>query len=478
MNQKALCLIFILGFILIACSKSDDSSSSSGLAPENVKGREFRLYSQPPRWSVRMTLGEKPTDAALQVNSDSYIITNPAVYYQKTGANTASLSCNFGAHVVMGGNILNSYHGYDLQLVFTTPNQGKYIGVYRNQPEGGNTEKTSGYFAFDTEETPDFDTDVDDDEEPEIDYSQLTGSWMYSMNGITKYLTFKSANEYLIVISGNGMYGTESGRYILDKEEALVYLEAEGDKSVTQYKIVLLESDELEWKQYDTVGNTYLNSEIFFNSNTDGTETKPGQDDDTPVGSEVLLIDISSVQSNEFLYQIRYKTPGSYNSSTYITAGLCYGTTRHPTITDNTTQMTTIRPNSDSYSVINNLKPGTVYYMRAYSINKGVVTYYQENRIETVGNSIIAQITPYEGNTVNVKYAINEEGTFKVELSSYNPVSGNSIMVKDFGYKQKGASQSLKITYPYEWEDRRYLVLTIQNIATGLVYQSNFQYRP
>lgn len=484
MNQKTCCLIFILGLVLAACSKSEGPSSSSGLAPDDVAGREFRLYSNPPRWSVRMIPGEEPTESALQVNSSSYMITSPAVYYQKTGANTASLSCNFGAHTVIGGNILNSYHEYELQLVFTTPNQGHYTGIYRNQPEGGKVEETSGYFAFDTEEDPDFDPD---DDETETDYSRLTGSWSYTANGITKYLTMRADKSYLIVVSGKGMYGTESGKYAVDQKNALIYLKADGNGTATRYKIILLDPDELEWKQYDANTGAYLHSEIFSPSATDGTENGPGQgggddgedDNDNPATSEALLVHLSSVQSDRVLFQIRYKNPGAYHGNDkYLQAGLCYGMTQHPTITDNTTRLERIIPEDDSYSVVGNLKQGTVYYMRPYSIDKGTVTYYQESRVETVGNSIVARISPYEGNTVHVEYAINAEGTFKVTLGSYNPVRGNTIMVKDFGYKKKGASESLKISYPYEWEDNRYLFLSIHDIATETVYQSNYQFRP
>ncbi|WP_418660969.1 hypothetical protein [Bacteroides ilei] len=490
MSKKLCYLIFVLGIILSACSTSDNQSATFGLAPDNVVGREFRLYSKPPRWSVWMVqYGNAPTESTILVNSDSYFITNPAVYYQKTGENTASLSCNFGAQVFIGGNALNSYHQYDLQLVFTAPHQGYYSGVYRNQPEGGKVEETSGYFAFDTDEDPDFGSEDPEDPEPDpdMDYSLLTGSWSYTINGIDKYLTLQPDNRYLIVVSNKDTYGTESGTYTLDKANSLIFLKADGNNAAVQYKLIRLEEDRLEWTQYDSSLNAYLPSEIFSSSDTDGTENKPGQgggDDeeggtDSPSVSDVMFVYYSTVQSDRITYQIRYTNPASYpDSDSYLMAGLCYGVTPHPTITDNTTQIIKIVPNSDSYSVVSDLKEGTVYYMRPYSIKNGVVTYYQESEIQTVGKDIKALITPYEGNTVQVEYAINKVGTFKIMLIAYNLLTGSRIILKDFGYKEKGASETLKVTYPYNWEEHRYLFLVISELETGLSYHSNYQFKP
>ena len=128
--------------------------------------------------------------------------------------------------------------------------------------------------------------------------------------------------------------------------------------------------------------------------------------------------------------------------------------------------------------MVSGLEEGTVYYMRPYSIKNGVVTYYQESEIQTVGKDIKALITSYEGNTVQVEYAINRDGTFNIMLIAYNVLTGNRIVLKDFGYKAKGASEKLTVTYPYNWEEHRYLFLVINELGTGVSYHSNYQYKP
>lgn len=169
MRQNVLCFLWALllwgmSGAFVACSDDDSGGrgSGSGFAPTDVAGREFRLYSNPPRWSVRMTPGANPTESAILVNSTTALVLDPAVYYIKTGDNTASLSCVFGAKVMNA----YSYHQYDLQLVFTSPNEGYYSGRYKNDPEETG-EETSGYFAFDTEMTPNFD-EIDDSKDNPI----------------------------------------------------------------------------------------------------------------------------------------------------------------------------------------------------------------------------------------------------------------------------------------------------------------------
>ena len=169
MRQNVLCFLWALllwgmSGAFVACSDDDSGGrgSGSGFAPTDVAGREFRLYSNPPRWSVRMTPGANPTESAILVNSTTALVLDPAVYYIKTGDNTATLSCNFGAKVMNA----YSYHQYDLQLVFTSPNEGYYSGRYKNDPKETG-EATSGYFAFDTEMTPNFD-EIDDSKDNPI----------------------------------------------------------------------------------------------------------------------------------------------------------------------------------------------------------------------------------------------------------------------------------------------------------------------
>ena len=169
MRQNVLCFLWALllwgmSGAFVACSDDDSGGrgSDSGFAPTDVAGREFRLYSNPPRWSVRMTPGANPTESAILVNSTTALVLDPAVYYIKTGDNTATLSCNFGAKVMNA----YSYHQYDLQLVFTSPNEGYYSGRYKNDPKETG-EETSGYFAFDTEMTPNFD-EIDDSKDNPI----------------------------------------------------------------------------------------------------------------------------------------------------------------------------------------------------------------------------------------------------------------------------------------------------------------------
>lgn len=150
-------LLIFIDIILYSCSDSESVTKSNGFAPNDVFGKEFCFYSNPPRWSMRMISGSVPTESLVLVNSETAMISKSAVYYKKKGNNTASINCNFWANIFIGGNIVGSYHEYDLQLFFTSPNQGYYTGTYFNKPDSKEKESTAGYFSFDTEQLPDFD---------------------------------------------------------------------------------------------------------------------------------------------------------------------------------------------------------------------------------------------------------------------------------------------------------------------------------
>lgn len=273
MRQNVLCFLWALllwgmSGAFVACSDDDSGGrgSGSGFAPTDVAGREFRLYSNPPRWSVRMTPGTNPTESAILVNSTTALVLDPAVYYIKTGDNTATLSCVFGAKVMNG----YSYHQYDLQLVFTSPNEGYYSGRYKNDPEETG-EATSGYFAFDTEMTPNFDEiddskdnpiqgeggDVDweegdDDPSQDVDDEEADVSYDLELEIVKVY---PDRFTYQIHYKDPNAYYTETGR---SAEVALCY-GTEPHPEITDNTTPLKSVDKLSSEFVETLPDDYPN---------------------------------------------------------------------------------------------------------------------------------------------------------------------------------------------------------------------------
>lgn len=413
------------------------------MAPTDVNGKEFCLYSNPPRWSVRMIPGSKPTESAIRVNSQTATVSECAVYYQKTGEKTASLSCNFGTYVFIGGNMINSYHQYDLNLVFNTSNQGYYTGTYRNQPEGGKVEKTSGYFSFDTNELPDFDGIPDGggdaDQNPDIDYSLLAGSWVYTINGMNKYLTFKSNNEYLIVISGGGIYAEESGTYTVDEEGSFVYLTAQNESNTTQYKIVSLERNKLEWKQYNVIAGTYLSPETFVKSTSDGTENNSDGNNDQ--GLSVMYEDIDLLSQERDLLDKKYgaevtsdfedadglnhlsarlgpNTGTWYEKAKQKGWAYCVGTDANVT-RDNAIHIAEVNYHNTSvcsseFSLSEQIKE---FYIRPFVIEGNKITYFKARRLLSRPGGIDIQLVDDKSENLTLLYRLDDDNTYFVNLS-------------------------------------------------------------
>lgn len=491
-------LLLFMSLTLFSCSKSEDSSTSFGLAPDDVKGKEFCLYSNPPRWSVRMISGNKPTESIIRVNSETATVSGGAVYYQKTGENTASLSCNFGTYVFIGGNMANSYHQYDLKLVFTTYNQGYYTGTYRNQPEGGKVEKTSGYFSFDTNELPDFDGIPDGeggaDQNPDIDYSLLTGSWVYNVNEMNKYLTFKSNNEYLIVISGGGIYAEESGTYTVDEEGSFVYLTAQNESNAAQYKIVSLESNKLEWEQYNVIAGEYMSPEIFVKSVSDGTENKPEEDDAPDKNLFVIYEDI------DLLSQERESSDNKYGAdviSTFeyadglnhlsarlgLNTGIWYGKARQEgwaycVGTDaNVTRDNAIHI-ADVFYANTTLCRSEFYlsdeikefYIRPFVIEGGKIHYFKARRLLSRPGGIDIQLVDDKTENLTLIYRFDDDNTYFVNLS-YGSIDGEAYY--DEFTSISGGEGELTIPLPISRRNLESLSVYLVNHKDQVRYRTN-----
>ena len=203
-----------------------------------------------------------------------------------------------------------------------------------------------------------------------------------------------------------------------------------------------------------------------------------GGSDGTSVND--LLVDISSVYPTYLYYHVEYANPGDYTDpDDYLTAGVCYGTSPNPTVLDDTTPIETVRPNSDSYAVMNGLKPNTTYYMRPFREVGGSIKYYRETSVKTPGtdeeSDVMLKLTYLYNNTIRMEYSINTEGTFKLELWTWD--ISNSFSPYDLGYKTKGDKGSETYRWPINWGNRRYFYLVAKNVETGMSYRSNLLYK-
>ena len=203
-----------------------------------------------------------------------------------------------------------------------------------------------------------------------------------------------------------------------------------------------------------------------------------GDSDGTSVND--LLVDISAVYPTYLYYHVEYANPGNYtNPDDYLTAGVCYGTSPNPTVFDETTTLETVRPNSDSYAVMDGLKPNTTYYMRPFREVGGSIKYYRETSVKTPGtgedSDVMLKLTYLYDNTIKMEYSINTEGTFKLELWTWD-ISG-TFSPYDLGYKTKGDKGVETYRWPINWDKRRYFHLLATNVETGVSYRSNILYK-
>lgn len=448
-------LYFWLVCVLFLSSCSNDGgegSASSGFAPEEVVGREFCFYSNPPRWSVRVTPGVTPTTSGIRVNSDYALVVNPAVYYQKIGDDMASLSFNFGSAVNVGMETGFTYHEYNLELTFTSPNQGYYSGTYSNEPMGGKVQNTSGYFSFDTDELPDFGGDTGEGNEDKIPEA-FVGTWWF---------TDKDNGEPIdITIHSDGTANSEGDFCNVSFEEDTQKLIFDyGDGYPDVFTVLSVSSTKLVLQDED--GYTYTGKK------SDGSDPEEGISDE-------LYVDFSSIQKDKFSFRVAYKYPDSYRDpDDYLRAGICFATHEHPVITDDSTPQAVVVPESNSYGWNNTeLKSGTDYYVRPYSIGTGgKVTYYQEAKIQTVGKDIVLTLRKTQGTSMEINYEINREGVFNMVLN-YWTLSGFSTPEK-YGYKTQGDYGTYTYTHPFSWDDGSFFYVSLYDINAGYAYESEY----
>lgn len=324
--------LFCTCLLMIACGDEDGvGNEHTGYAPASIIGKDLCLSrdSDMDNWYVKIL----QTRNELKMVAQDWELGNLSCRYDKTGNNQAKLKISYTI------TILDKQvrHTEELNILFTSEHGGTFSGTDKVSSDGNTYEQeASGYFTFDTGELSDFDDEATGDED--VDFSYLCNSW--KLRSSEKYLTFYSDKTYLIVTNDNG-YREERGSYRIDVATSLIYLTS--DQGTTkQYEVDLLIKNELEWRQYNQQTGKY-SYETYLYSDKDGTENNPGGGIGTEESeSDVLYVSFEEIARNNITtnrvedylkYKLQYKNPENYTSSSkYLKAGICYGTSPHPTI--------------------------------------------------------------------------------------------------------------------------------------------------
>ena len=357
--------LFCTCLLMIACGDEDGvGNEHTGYAPASIIGKDLCLSrdSDMDNWYIKIL----QTRNELKMVAQDWELGNLSCQYDKTGNNQAKLKISYTI------TILDKQvrHTEELNILFTSEHGGTFSGTDKVSSDGNTYEQeASGYFTFDTGDLSDFDDEATGDED--VDFSYLCNSW--KLRSSEKYLTFYPDKTYLIVTNDNG-YREERGSYRIDVATSLIYLTS--DQGTTkQYEVDLLIKNELEWRQYNQQTGKY-SYETYLYSDKDGTENNPGGSSGTEESeSDVLYVSFSTIHSDHILSKIQYKNPEKYTSSSqYLKAGLCYGTSPHPTIfKDKTTLQSSIDPKGKS-ETLTDLKEATTYYVRPYTEKNGKIT--------------------------------------------------------------------------------------------------------
>ena len=211
---------------------------------------------------------------------------------------------------------------------------------------------------------------------------------------------------------------------------------------------------------------------------TDGEENT-GPEGGTEVSANDLFVDISSIYPTYLYYHVEYANPAAYTDpDDYLSVGVCYGTSPNPTVFDSVTLIEIVRPNSDSYAVMSGLASNTTYYMRPFREVNGSIMYYRETSVKTPGigedSDVMLKLTYLYDQTMEMEYSINVEGTFKIELWTWDLQGGYSPY--DIGYKTKGDKGSVTYKWNGYWRDTRYFYLVAENVETGQQFRSDNMY--
>lgn len=460
--------LFCTCLLMIACGDKDGAEDGlSGYAPASIIGKDLSLSrnSDMDNWYVKIL----QTRFGLQMIAQDWELSNFSCEYNKTGNNQAKLKISYTI------NILDEQvrHSEELDILFTSEHGGTFSGTDEVSSEFGTYEQeSSGCFVFDTGDLSDFDDEVTGDED--VDFSYLCNSW--KLRSSEKYLTFYPDKTYLIVTNDNG-YREERGSYRIDVATSLIYLTS--DQGTTkQYEVDLLIKNELEWRQYNQQTGKY-SYETYLYSDKDGTENNPGGGIGTEESeSDVLYVSFEVIARNnigtnrveDYLkYKLQYKNPENYTSSSkYLKAGICYGTSPHPTIfKDKTTQQSKVDPKGNAV-LLSGLEDATTYYLRPYTEENGKVTYYKETEITTFGKYVNAEVVRVGRDKCKIDYTI-ASGTYEVTVHIYNYATEKDTY-EHIGYKRvgdSGSSSIYNIPYgiaPYGYGSGLFINITFKDI--------------
>lgn len=478
--RRILFFLIIVAVTIMNFGCSDESgkveiSNLEVCAPEQseVANKEFRFYINPPKWAIRCLPSIEQGDGMVLVATGT-LLYKPAIWYKKTGDKTAQITISFSDQ----SNGRGYYYEYDLQ--FTDAHQGRFTGICKTNQwnvilmkDVTHKVKQSGYFAFDMEDSPDFDSESSTEEETieKIENGELFGSWLLQQADKAEYVTFRRDGIFINVIINGDKYEEKEGFYQFEEDLCIIAMLDKGSSELKYYKVSFSSNGELllcEVAEDGSIGKMVT----FITSETDGTEVKPDDGQEEETKNSELKVDVNIIMDRLVYYSINYNYPENYEeSSDCLSAGLCYGKTPHPTIYDNTTTRQVIPQNGISGSVLPDLEPNTTYYIRPYTISsRGVVTYHNETSFATIGRDAIDAHVSIEGNVIKYSYSIKLEGTWNIKINWCNYVKGRSLCLKDFGYHKFGDSDSGSLMFSYDWVERDFIEIRLVNILTNQNY--------
>ena len=454
-------------------SGSGSGSTSGGFAPDNPVNKEFRLYatSGSGRWSVKMLPGLSNGDGLVQVNSTTALIQDQKVWYSKTGRNTADLSCMFNAMRWLPSGTYGTFYQYDVQLTFTTAHQGTYKGTCTTGSIGAlKEEPIQGLFAYDTDEAPAPSTDTDNPDSGDDGGTELG---VVMSTPVVTDVTATSAT-----VESSLIYGAD-----VVLESGLCY-GTQADPTVLSGRVV-----KMDFPIQTTVNNLMADTEYYIRAYA---RTANGMAYST--ASRFTTQSGSGGENVSTLVQTRVSKveifPGNYEGqriclNSVFTRDItgdkpvvryCASTSPHPTIAD----ITTTDPAHIAPDVINPIfvsEPGTVYYIRPFSISNGTVTYYDEVSVETMGGDISMSVSVSDDHIGTFVYEIRSEGAYQVRWGA----SGTIIMTpQEMGFITKGSGKMTfgkgSLDNDYVWNRYYYGYVYMSKVEQdAITYQYNFK---